>query len=268
MTGRQLRTSSGVRATTVGTGPPLVLLAGFGQSSAVWSSIVPRFESARTCVLIDNPGIAANADRTASTIEAVASEVADVVEHLGGSAAVLGWSMGGAVAQALAADRPDLVSSLVLLSTASRRSEAQRMWTDAQLALRASGAPRLTTEVVVLPWLFTHRTLVSHDRLTGIAQSNALTEPVSYAALRAQADAFARFDARERLPRITAPTLVVVGAEDVVTPVSDSIEIALAIPGADLVVLPQGGHAVVLESPADVVAPIRRFFAQHVPVHA
>jgi 3-oxoadipate enol-lactonase len=265
MKATEVTTPSGIVARLEGEGPLLVLLAGFGQTSDVWTAVLPRLSASHTCVLVDNRGVGRSAGNRDITIEKMAGDIAEVIQTLGAPAAVLGWSMGGAVAQTLALSRPDLVSSLVLLSTAARRSEVQQRWTAARVALAASAPDRETAEITVLPWLFTHRLLSDHRRLASIARANAGTDAVPVSVLRAQAHAFSTFDVTDRLGEVAAPVLVVVGAEDIVTPVSDSIAMALALRDGQLIVLPQGGHAVVLETPAEVVAPILRFLRETAP---
>lgn len=259
MSARRIRTGSGVVARLEGEGPPLVLLAGLGQTSDVWTSVLPRLVATRTCVLVDHRGVGASADRGPLSLEGTAEDVAEVVEQLGEPAGILGWSMGGAVALHVALSRPELVDDLVLLSTAARRSTVQQLWTDARIALVESGVEREAAELMVLPWLFSPRLLVDSTRAVAIARTNARAESVAPAVLRSQAASFTRFDTLDRLDQVEARTLVVVGADDLVTPVADSVALALGVPDAELVVLPQGGHAVVLEAPAETLAPVLTF---------
>lgn len=256
-------TIRGIDVRLEGQGPPLVLLAGFGQTSAVWTSVVPRLSSRHTCVLLDNRGTGTGEERSPVSLAGMADDVRRVIEGLGEPAAVLGWSMGGAVAQTLALGHPDALSSVILMSSAPRQSSVQAAWGQARIALAGSDLDRESGEIAVLPWLFSHRLLADHGRLRGIARANAAVAAVPADQLRAQLDAMAGFDVTEDLPRLRVPTLVVVGAEDLITPVSDSVAIAMAVPGAELVVLPQGGHAVVLETPSDVVAPVLAFLDRH-----
>jgi len=76
-----------------------------------------------------------------------------------------------------------------------------------------------------------------------------------------QIDAILEHDTLARLDRVRAPTLVLAAAEDVLTPVFLSREIADAIPGARLVVLPQGNHAVQIEDPERFNAAVLEFLA-------
>ena len=76
-----------------------------------------------------------------------------------------------------------------------------------------------------------------------------------------QGEAIRRYDSRPRLPEVTTPTLVLVGAEDVLTPPAQAVEMASLIPGAKLTVLPRGSHGMVIEYPEDTLAEIRAFLS-------
>jgi 3-oxoadipate enol-lactonase len=252
-------TRSGVVASVTGSGPPVVLLAGYGQTSAVWDGLLPRLAGSFTCVTIDNRGVGAAAEQRPVTVEAMADDLAEVVDRLTGPVGVLGWSMGGIIAQAYALRRPERLAALALISTTARRSAAQARWTRLRADLQAAGSERELVEAALLPWLFTARSLAQPRRLEGILAANVRSPEPPLEGLRAQAEALAHLDHTVRLGDIDAPTLVVVGAEDLVTPVSDAAQLARGLPDAELVVLPFGGHAAVLEFPAEVLSPIIRF---------
>ncbi|WP_293676902.1 alpha/beta hydrolase, partial [uncultured Phenylobacterium sp.] len=75
----------------------------------------------------------------------------------------------------------------------------------------------------------------------------------------AQAHGLRRYDSRPQLPSVKTETLVLVGAEDTLTPVSQSIEMATLMPNARLQVLPRGSHGMAIEYTTDTVAAIRAF---------
>ena len=87
------------------------------------------------------------------------------------------------------------------------------------------------------------------------------TVPASNAGFAAQAQAIRVFDRRAELHKVSAPALVLVGAEDVLTPPSQAIEIAGLIPGARLAVLPRGSHGMIVEFPGPALAAIEEFLA-------
>ena len=111
----------------MGRGRPLLLLNGLAATNADWDpAFIERLASANELVLLDNRGIGTSADDGSPfDVARLAGDTARVIEALGlGSASVLGWSMGGFIAQALAIDHPTHVERLVLLSTDSGGSSA------------------------------------------------------------------------------------------------------------------------------------------------
>nr|WP_275585443.1 alpha/beta fold hydrolase [Blastococcus saxobsidens] len=237
------------------------MVAGWGQPALVWSGVLPRLTSRFSCITLDNRGLDAVGDsRGEVSVAGMADDVAAVVRSAGlGPAAVLGWSMGGAVAQEVAHRHPGVVSALLLLSTSARRSPVQRLWTRARLALADADVDRQVAETAALPWMFTPAACSDEERVLALTRANAAGAAAGPAGLRAQARALDDFDARSWLGDLAVPVLVLVGAEDVLTTVDLAVELADAIPGARLRVLPRGGHAVVLEQPYETVSAVLRF---------
>lgn len=255
-----LVSTTGVEYAFLGDGPPLLMIAGFGQTGQVWEAVLPRLTRKFRCYYFSNRGADGRSESLAGlTIDELADDAVSVIRSIGEPVGVLGWSMGGAIAQCLAHRHPDLVRALVLLASMARRNELQANLTAARLALLTAGARPEEIETVLLPWMFTPALLSNTARAEAIVRANGKGYPVDLAGLRAQAAALDGFDATAWLPDIDVPALVVVGAEDMLTPVSAAVELANGLPGAELAVLPRGGHAAILESPNEVVPPILRF---------
>jgi len=109
----------------VGNGLPLLVLNGFGATSADWeTSLIDRLASCNELILLNNRGIGGSRDDGQSfDIAKLAADAAHVIEALGiERTSVMGWSMGGFVAQALALKCADRINKLVLLSTDSGRN--------------------------------------------------------------------------------------------------------------------------------------------------
>jgi pimeloyl-ACP methyl ester carboxylesterase len=193
----------------------------------------------------------------------MADDIAGLISHLGvAPVPVVGWSLGGSVAQSLLINHRDLVERAVLVAAFPSYTQLQHAWLDASLALRQSSASDVAKAAFGMPWVFTPRHLSDHpaafDAL-GLAGSDP--HPTSLEAFQAQAAAIRSYDSRAQLPGITTPTHILVGAEDVLTPVAQSIEMAALIPKATLTVLPRGGHALVVEYMTDTLREITRFLS-------
>jgi pimeloyl-ACP methyl ester carboxylesterase len=252
-----------------GSGPPLLLIAGLGAGRLTWAPIVPVLADGFTCITFDNRGTGpAPPPPGPYTIDQLADDAAALIDELDlGSVAAVGWSLGGCVLQSLLLDHPEKISQAVLLSTLPAYTSVQHAWLDGLLALRRAGVGSLVEGAAMLPWVFTPALLADHHRVAELLE--LMTQdpfPTSYEGIAAQGEAIRVYDSRARLHEVTAPTLVLVGAEDVLTPVAQSIELAELIPDAKLVVLPRGGHAALLEFPLDALAEIRSFLGAEVEV--
>lgn len=107
-------TPNNLHMETVGTGPNLVMIHGWGMSSAVWQPIVKKLGKTFTLHMVDLPGMGLSRPIEPYHLHALAEKVA---ERLPANADVLGWSLGGQVAMRIALDYPDLVRRMVLVGS-------------------------------------------------------------------------------------------------------------------------------------------------------
>jgi pimeloyl-ACP methyl ester carboxylesterase len=252
----------------VGEGPPLLLLSGLGASRLGFAPVVPALARRYRVITCDNRGTGRSGVPPGPySIDQMAADTVALIEHLGvGPVAVIGWSLGGTIVQSLLIDHRELLTAAVLLSTLPCYSELQHCWLDSVLALRRMGIDPLLAATAGAPWIFTPSTLTNHDRAMRILRVRADDpEATSDEAFEAQAAAIRSFDRRAELATVTTPTLVLVGAEDILTPPRQSIEIAQHIPHATLEVLPRGGHGMLLEYPNPTLGAINSFLEGHLP---
>lgn len=239
-----------------GEGPPLVLISGLGQNMLAWAGVVNEFRKHHRTVVFDNRGAGRSEVPTGPyMIDAMADDVAGLIEHLKlGPTAVVGWSLGGSVLQSLLIRHGGLLRCGVLLNALPSYTTVQHRWLDAQLALRRSGIPLEALATMTMPWALTPLTLSDHGRTAELVDM-MMRNPwhTAYEGYAGQSEAIRVYDSRPGLPDVTTPTLVLVGAEDVLTPIAQAQEIARHIPGSDMVVLGKGGHSMVLEYPHDVL---------------
>lgn len=222
-----------------GGGDPLVLLSGQANSHEWWEDVREDFHAARTTVTLDYRGTGRSGESpgTYSTRQ-FADDVVAVLDDLGVDRAdVYGTSMGGRVAQWVAAAHPSRVRSLVLGCTSpggkhgfERSDEVRRVLASPDAAV----IRRALLDLMYTPdWLATHsgpyRTL--GDRR------------MSPRARRGHLAASNLHDAWDALPDITAPTLVVHGDADTFNPTANAPLLADRIPGARLVLVPGARHA-------------------------
>ncbi len=242
-----------------GRGPGALLLHGIGSSAASFAPQLDALGDVLTMVAWDAPGYAGSPDPARPPgLDGYVEEAAALMRaELGpGPAHLVGVSWGGVIALRLAATRPGLVRSLTVigasLGSGTDPERAARMRErPAELArlgptgfarergprLLSPGARPELVETVVA-------TMAGAVRLPGYS---------------AAAEAMAAADLSGDIARISAPTLVLAGAEDTVTGPERAREIAAGIPGAALVTVPGAGHLANQERPAIVGAWLRAF---------
>lgn len=220
-------------------GPVVVLLHAFPMSGAMWEPQLPALKAFRVLVP-DLRGFGATPLVAPWLVEHAA---ADVLESFEGRAVFVGLSMGGYVALQIAAAAPDRVAGLVLCDT---RAEADANENKAKRAAAIDFVRKNGVEAFLGPFL---KDAVENQSampfLRGVA-AKASPEAVM-AALAALA---ARPDAAPGLGRITAPTAVLVGSRDKITPLPLSEAMRSRIPGAELHLIPDAGHFSNAENPA------------------
>ena len=181
------------------------------------------------------------------TIEDLTDQLVGLLQRAApGGADVVGVSLGGLVAQQLAADHPELVHRLVVVDAVAVYPQAlKQQWRD-----RAASTPEQGIEPLVDPTLslwFTADQLSRGGEVVDRVRTTLLAgQPLGYA--RACA-ALEQVDLTEATGRITAPTLVVCGEDDAPPFTAASRELAARVPGAELVWLAPARHAGVLEQP-------------------
>jgi pimeloyl-ACP methyl ester carboxylesterase len=242
-----------------GEGPPLLLIAGLGSSSVAWTAAVPRLATQFTVITVDNRGTGqSEVPPGPYAIDDLGDDTAALVEFLGlGPVAAVGWSLGGSILQSMLIRHGSVLSRAVLLNAFPSYTPVQDAWLDTGLALRRAGVDPVSIGVSGMPWGFTPRLLSDHGTVMAQAAMARLDpHPTTLAGFEAQAAGLRVYDSRPDLPSVQTPTLVLAGAEDVLTPVSQSVEMADLIPTATLRVLPRGGHGMVLEYLDDTLAAI------------
>lgn len=174
--------------------------------------------------------------------------------------ALAGLSMGGYVALEAFVRAPRRITQLALLDTRARPeapADRERRAQFVELVRRERGFATLTRQM--LPLMVHRSRLGDRPLVEGIAAMARRVGVDAYA--RQQAAIVSRRDFRPALRHVDVPTLVLCGREDELTPLDCSEEMAAAIPGARLVVLPGCGHMATLERPDEVNDALRAWLA-------
>jgi 3-oxoadipate enol-lactonase len=242
----------------------LLLINGYAATGADWDpTLLAGLEAGFELVHPDNRGFGEAAlGGKELTIELLAEDMARLIESFeAGPVAVAGWSMGGFVAQQLAASRPDLVSHLVLLSTDPGGPGAVRAPGEVLERLYDHGGTPDDQARRMLSLLFPPELADRvYDEVGEVVAAGRAQ--LSAAALSAEELAMARWYAEpgeQRLAAIAAPTLVMAGELDQVIPAENSLLLAAGIRDARREEFPGGGHAFIAQEPERVARAIGDF---------
>jgi pimeloyl-ACP methyl ester carboxylesterase len=250
----------------VGNGPSLLVLNGFAATSADWDpSFIDRLASSNELILLDHRGMGGSTDDGRPfDIAQLADDAAHAMETLGfHRTSVLGWSMGGFVAETLALQHPKHVNKLILLSTDPGGSDADlaspAVWSQ---LVDTSGTPGEQARRLMF-LLFPSDVAESLYRQFGdiVAASRARLSPDLVQRQAAAMDAWHRNGLANRLRKIGAPALIAAGTEDIVIPPSNALKLVNAIPSAWLAQFPRGGHAFMAQYPRPLADLINGFLA-------
>jgi 3-oxoadipate enol-lactonase len=251
----------------LGAGPALVLINGYAASSQDWD---PAFldalaiDSALLCP--DNRGIGGLTGPVEGlSVASMAQDVIAMLDERGvASADVAGWSMGGFVAQALAATAPDRVRRLVLLSTDPGGPEAARAAPEVWARLTDHGGTPREQATRLLGLLFPPAVAAQVDAEFGevVAAARERLSPETLIAQEAAMAAWHAEPAVERPAAIVAPAYVAAGAEDEVIPPANAELLAGALASAELELYDGGGHAFMAQEPQRLAAAISRWLGR------
>ena len=247
--------------------PALLLISGLGGVGASWGPQVELLARDFHVIVPDQRGTGrtSRAPDGYSTRQ-LAEDMAALVEGLDvGPVHVVGSSTGGAIAQELALEHGALVRSLVIASSFARFDAYMRRQFEVRAIMAAQwDKPEMFAGYSL--FLFSPRYTRDHPErvqqwIDRCAAQPSQPEDRSIGLKRIAM--IASHDALARLPRIDHPTLVLCGEQNHCTPVPLSEDIAAAIPGAELVIFPEGGELIELEMPDSFAERVRSFLLAH-----
>jgi len=252
------------------TGPetaPLLFLQHFRGNLDNWDpQLIDAIAAEREVILLDNTGVGGSSGRTPTNVTEMAHDALAFIDALGlRTLDILGFCLGGFVAQELTLIRPQLVRRLVLAGTGPQGGEQMHGFTVDVLEAATPDEP--TGEDFV--YLFFERTPTSVGRGWAFvdrifARADDRDQPTSLQTRDAQLDAITAWGIPDptrlhRLAGITHPTLVANGDHDILIPTRNSRLLASNLPNAALSIYPGAGHGFLFQHPEEFAAEVNAF---------
>jgi 3-oxoadipate enol-lactonase len=222
----------------------------------MWDPQVPGLAERYRVVTYDTRGHGASpAPAAPYTLDDLVDDLVALLDEVGAPRAhVAGLSLGGMTAMRLAVREPQRIDRLALLCTSAKPDP--QPFLDRAVAVRSGGTAPLAPAVAAR-WL-TPAYAAEHPDL--IAKLEAMIAGADDAGYAACCEVVAALDLRQDLARITAPTLVVAGSQDLALPPAHQQLIADSIPGAELLTVSPGAHLANLEQPLQVTGALLGHF--------
>lgn len=241
-----------------GTGLPVLFANSLGTDLRLWDALLPHLPPGLRLIRYDKRGHGLSETRAPFDMADLIADAAALLDHLEtGPALIVGLSIGGLIAQGLAAARPDLVRALVLSNTAAQIG-TQEMWAERIATLERDGMAALADPILERWFAPAFR---AHPELALWRNMLCRTSVAGYAGC---CKAIAGCDLRASTAALRLPVLAIAGAEDGSTPPDLVRGTAALIPGARLIEIPATGHLPCVEAPARY-GEILTQFLQEVP---
>lgn len=247
-----------LNAIVTGKGQPVFFLHGLGSCGEDWLLQMPVFEQGFRVIAPDIRGHGHSESSGRVTIARLAQDIVELMIALEiQSAYIVGWSLGGLVAQQLAIDFPDRVQRLVLVNTFAHLwpTNVPETLILARRAVTSIFLPIQTTARIVAFDLFPKPDqAVLRDLVVSRVGGNNVHEYRNF--IRA----IHAFDLRRRLAHIQAPTLVITGEHDKVVPRGCQLQLVRSIPQAEWKLIQDSGHATPIDQPDEFNHVVMEFF--------
>jgi pimeloyl-ACP methyl ester carboxylesterase len=251
------------------TGMALVLLQHFRGNLDNWDpALTDALAAEREVILVDYPGVGSSTGQPSSSIAKTARQLIAFISALGlDRIDLLGFSIGGFVAQEIALVRPTLVRRLVLAATGPKGAPGMHGWRD-DIAAAARGESK-PENLLYIMFAHTETSQAKGMEFLGrfVQRQEDRDAPTSDAARDAQYDAIVEWGipdhaALQRLTGIESATLIIQGDDDLMIPTKLSHLMAGLIPDARIRIYPDAAHGFLFQYPDDVAAEVNAFLSR------
>jgi len=244
---------------TAGSGPPVTLVHGVGSNLEGWDAIAERLVRQYRVIRMDLRGHGRSSPIETCRLEDFLDDVTLVLDTLGiARTHLVGFSLGGMIAQAFVLAHPGRVEKLALISAVAGRTPQE--WANVQARARKVREEGIASVVAAAEdrW-FTQGFRARHPEV--VARRLEELKANDHRSYSAAYSVFADGDLGDRLREIRHPTLIVTGEHDVGSNTRMARFMREAIPGSTLQILPGLKHSVLLEAPAEIAGLLESFLA-------
>ncbi len=246
-----------------GEGEPLVLIGGIGQQCCMWKYTIEGLKESFRIIAFDNRG-AGKSDKpqTGYTMDAFVEDTMALINSLGlNKPHILGFSMGGFIAQALTYKYGDVINKLILVNTAfgGPKYVPPSMEVINALFQGPTGETPLERGINALKYDFTDEFMKEHRDIVEEIVNCSLKNPQPAYAYQGQAAVGATFNMEAEVKNIKNKTLVIVSDKDRIVPKENGIELQKVIPQAELAVIKDAGHIAFVEKPEEFNNIVKNF---------
>jgi 3-oxoadipate enol-lactonase len=253
-----------IHAVEAGAGPPLVFMHALGWDHRQWLHEIARYRDRYRVIAADTRGHGASTQSAGPyTLRGFADDWQSMLDGLGvTSACLVGFSLGGMIAQYMAIDHPERVAALVLVSTVCRFDSGVRRAMEDRIAINQELGAQAAAEAVAKS-LFTEEFRQSEAAFLNkfYAWRVAQSQQCIVDSIRATFG----LDTCERLSRLKMPSMVIVGDQDVATPPSAVKDLTRHLTHVHIEVVEGAGHMLTIERPKEFVRILDGFLARHYP---
>lgn len=258
-------TSATVHYELMGSGPPMLLIAGIASDGASWGPLLPLLVPHFRLILIDNRGSGRSRVAGEIAIEDMVGDCAALLDLLSiDRAFVVGHSMGGMIAQRLAIAFPERVSQLVTLTTPHAIGPRERLLFHDLAQVYLTNPPQLFFRLLY-PWLFSQSFFGDPQRVADAAEASTAyahrQSPADFARQVAAVDRIVPVD----LSGIACPMLAIAAENDLLVPADEAFAAVSGAADVATMVIPGAAHSVHWEAPDTVAKAIVDCCARKAP---
>jgi 3-oxoadipate enol-lactonase len=235
-------------------GAPVLLMGGsLGTTLQMWEPQLQSLSAMHRVIRFEHRGHGGSpVPNGPYTIDELGADVVTMMDRLGlDRVSYCGLSIGGMVGQWLGINAPDRIDKLIVICTAAFMPAAAAAYGERAVTVREAGTAEVVADAVLARWFTAPYAAANPDVVARYREMICSIDPEGYAGC---CEAIAGLDLRAGLDRITAPMLVIAGAQDPAIPPAFGQAIAEAVPGARFELLDPAAHLASVERALDVTA--------------